>query len=93
MAGRLAAPGLVAKDVPISSPSKNAPYLVYLLGLQAAERLPVHQCFVDLICQVKVFKDPVPYRGSSSPGWRGWIIAGGGREVLPPAIPALGAGS
>lgn len=56
------------KACPISFPSKNAPYLMYLIRLQASERLPVHQCFVDLICQVKVFKDPVHTGPPPAPG-------------------------
>lgn len=51
---------------------------MYLIRLQASERLPVHQCFVDLICQVKVFKDPV--HTGSPPGWGGGADASLGWE-------------
>lgn len=59
------------KGCAISFPSKNAPYLMHLIRLQASERLRVLQCFVDLICQVKVFKDPANTGPPPARGLRG----------------------
>lgn len=66
---------------------------MYLIRLLAFERLPVHQCFVGLICPVKVFKDLV-LQGILQPGAEGlngsWSGREGWREVLPLATPSTG---